>query len=280
MNRVLLTVDLSYQIYRACAAHPQLSSVNETFTGGLYGFLQTFSMMVREARVTDVVVCRDSKPYLRSQEYPQYKQLRKSTMDPDLKGRFNETEPLILELLDRAGIPVWALPGFEADDLAAHAVRTYRSRFDRIYAASNDSDLFQLLGYPGFAVFKDSIKSLVTADSLLLSQGVTPDEFTLSTALQGTHNDIEGIAGVGPKTALKVIRDPALMRKYRDSHGDVIDRNMRLIRLPHPLFPRSTRMPERIAKRFDQRDLFRWLGKYDIECTLSMVNAFEHVNRG
>ncbi len=280
MKRVLLTVDLSWQIYRNCAAHPQLQTPDGTFTGGLYGFMQSFSKAVRETEATHVVVCRDSKPYRRSIDYPKYKQLRKTAADPELKRMYDESEPIILDLLDSLGVPVWAVAGFEADDLSGHAVRVYRSRFDRIFANANDSDLFQLLDAPGFSVYRDSIKTAIDREALFKSHGLTPAEFMLASALQGTHNDIEGIAGVGPKTAAKAIRDPAAMRALRASHAKVIDRNLALIQLPHPTFPRGERLPSSLPKRFDARALYRWCSKYEIECTLSMVNAFEQINRG
>ena len=69
MERILVCVDLSYQVYRASAAHPMLTS-RRVFTGGLYGFLQTFAKTVRETRATHVAFCQDCKPYRRSLEYP------------------------------------------------------------------------------------------------------------------------------------------------------------------------------------------------------------------
>lgn len=278
MSRVLLTVDLSWQVYRNCAAHPQLRTPDGTFTGGVYGFLQSFSKAVRETGATDVVVCRDSKPYRRSLDYPAYKQLRKTAQDPDLRRMYGETEPIVLDLLGAMGVPVWAVPGFEADDLSGHAVRSCRSRYSRIYANANDSDLYQLLDAPGFAVYKDSIGLAVDRSALLRLHGLSPHEFLLASALQGTHNDIEGIKGVGPKKAMNAVLDPALMRGYRAAHGDVIDRNLALIRLPHPDFPRDERVPQRGAVVFDARRLYRWCSRYEIECTLSMVNAFEQID--
>ena len=174
---------------------------------------------------------------------------------------------------------MWAEPGFEADDLAAHAVRHSASRWRRIFAASNDSDLYQLLTVSNFAVFKDERGTAVDAAALRARFGMSPEEFMLASALQGTHNDIAGIAGVGEKTAAKIVRDPALLRRYRDSHGEVIDRNLALIKLPHPEFPRSARLPGRTGP-FNSRSLYRWAGKYGIEVTASMVNAYEQVARG
>lgn len=278
-ERVALLIDTSYQIYRACAAHPDLMSVEGVYTGGLYGFLQSFGLQVRETKATHAVLCCDSKPYLRSRDYPQYKQIRKKSADEDLIRRYKETEPLVHDLMRAMGVPVWSVPGFEADDLAAHVVAHHRSRYDHIYSASNDSDLYQLFYCRTFAVFRDQLHNVENWRTLN-NRGYLPEQWMLSSALQGTHNDIEGIPGVGEKTAMKILCDPdVLMRRYRESHGDIIDRNLRLIKLPHDEFPRGEPVPRGISG-FDERALYRHLGRYDIECTLQMVNAFAQLSKG
>lgn len=276
-RRILLGVDLSYQVYRASASHPMLTS-RRTFTGGLYGFMMTFAKIVRETRATEVVICADRKPYVRSVTYPEYKQIRKKNADDELLKMFNQSMKLVTDILEDSGLVIWGIPGFESDDLIGHCVRKYRGRFDHIYAASNDSDLFQLLNAPNFSIYTKDIHSVITGASLMKTQGLTPDEYMLMTALTGTHNDIAGIDGVGPVTAKKALKDPALMRTLRSRHADVIDRNLGLIKLPHHLFPRSMPLPEQ-TREFYFRDLYKSLGHYDIDVTGSMVNAFEQLQK-
>jgi 5'-3' exonuclease len=274
VKRVLLTVDLSYQSYRACASHPRLKSMDDVFTGGVYGFLTSVSKIIREAEATDLIVCQDSKPYKRSEIYPEYKQLRRKAADPELLRLHQETMPLLLEMLDELGVPVWGVPGFEYDDLAAHILQRYRNRFDFIYAASNDSDLFQLLGRRNFGIFRTSSKSdIMTGERLSRDFGLTPEQYMLSTALMGTHNDIAGIPGVGQVTAIKAAKDPSMLRRYRDGYADIIERNLRLIKLPHEEFPVDLPMPRR-TQEFSPRALYRFCGRLDIDCTKSMHDAF------
>ena len=273
--RNLLAVDLSYQTYRASAAHKQLTS-GRTLTGGLYGFLVTLAKQIRETKATHVVVCRDLKPYRRSEVYPMYKQLRKKTADEELLLLYQESIPLVLEALDVIGIPTVGQPGFESDDCIGWFVERHRNRFDNIYAASNDSDLYQLLWVENFRVLRQGIEDVVDRERLAAGPlGMTPDEFMLASALQGTHNDIEGIPGVGQKTALKIVKDPGLLRQYRERWGEIIDRNLALIKLPHPEFP-STRLPSP-AHSFELRELYKFCGRFEIEATKSMIDSFEQV---
>lgn len=276
--RVLLAVDLSYQCYRAAAAHPGLTDADGRFTGGLYGFFASFAKAVRETGATHAIGCLDVKPYLRSRDYPEYKMIRKASANEELRELQQETLPMVIELLERLGVPVWGVPGFESDDLIAHCVVRHRSRFAMVYGQTNDSDLFQHLDKPNFALYTDDMKTLKTRASLhdLFGKGVTPAEHMLISALTGTHNDIAGIDGVGPVRALAATRDPAVMRRYRNEHAALIDRNLELIRLPHRELPNNLALPRPTAG-CSPRELYRFLARSDIDCTGSMVNALDQL---
>lgn len=270
MSRLLL-VDLSYQTYRAVASHPMLTS-GQTFTGGLYGFLVTLAKQIRETAATRVVVCQDLKPYLRSQVYPKYKTLRREKADEDLLRAFQQSLKLVVEALGVIGVPVFGQQGFESDDCIASFVLQLRHRYEAIYAASNDSDLYQLLWVPNFKMLRKD--DLMDEAKLLQTTGLTPAEFTLAHTLMGTHNDIEGIPRVGEKTAIKAVKDPALLRKFTEQWGELIRRNKSLIRLPHPEYPRK---PLPASGVFEARDLYRFCSRFDIEATKSMLDSFEQV---
>lgn len=271
---VLLCVDFSYQVYRATCANPRLTS-DGTFTGGLFGFFHFLGKAVRETDATRMAICLDSKPYRRSITYPQYKQVRKARQDPETKAKYEESKRLVLEVLFNIGAPVYAHEGFEADDILAGFALRYRHRFHRIFGATNDSDPFQLLWMDNFALYKTDIANIVTRETLMRDLKVTPAEYMLATALQGTHNDVEGIPNVGPVRALRAVRDPSEMRALRGKWGELIDRNLSLIKLPHDELPHVASVLDIPGEQFNPRDLYRALGIYDIDTTESMVRAFE-----
>lgn len=278
MKRVLMLVDLSYQAYRAAAANPGLTCEGE-FTGGLYGFLTAFGAAARETGATRVAFCRDAKPYVRSRDYPEYKQLRKKAQDPELRERMLHSEGQILRLLEKMGHAPLRCPGFESDDIIMDLALTERHRFDEVYAFANDSDLYQGLWVPNFAVYHNSLKTAKRGRTLTCPKGqpITPELYTLATALMGTHNDIAGIPGVAEVRAFAAVRDPAKLRQLRAAHGDVIDRNLELIRLPHREFPGATLPPR---PPYSARTLYAELGRYEIQATQAMAKAFEAVGGG
>jgi 5'-3' exonuclease len=277
-ERSLLLVDVSHHCYRQSAAHPQLSA-RGMFTGGLYGFVVAVAKAVRETDATHAVFGLDWKPYLRSYDYPQYKQVRKSRMDPELKERAAETQVLVLGMLGECGLATWGVQGFEYDDLVGHAVRKYRHRFGRMWAMSNDSDLNQLLYVTDrFAVLRGALGDAYRRKDLLRDcPGLSRDEWLTMHAMMGTHNDVEGIPRVGPKTALSAVRTPGKMRAYREAHGELIERNRRLIELPHRELPWSAAMPLRSERGFDARAFYRFLSAFDIDVRASIERPWRRI---
>lgn len=271
---ILLAVDLSYQVYRAAASHSNLTSADGLFTGGLYGFLVSLAKAIRVTNATRAVVCLDLKPYKRSLLYPEYKQLRQKSSDPELKAKFDTSRAQVLAALVVIGIPLLGVPGYESDDIIAHLVRQHRHRFEAIYAASNDSDLFQLFTCPWFRMYhKDD--AVMDGAKLFQATGLTPEQHSLATALMGTHNDVAGIPGVGEKTAIKAVKDPGLLRTYRERHNNLIERNLRLVRLPYDGFPRDVNVPA--MGSFKHRLLYKFCDQFDIAVTGYMLDAFEKV---
>lgn len=273
--RRLLTVDLSNQVWRNLHAHHALRH-GGVFTGALYGFLTSLAAYARDVQATDIVICRDIKPYVRSQEYPPYKMLRAKQVDEDTRAAYAESIGYVMEALAVLGLPVMGVPGYEADDCIARLVQQHRCRFELIVAASSDSDLYQLFNVSHFLVMGKSFAKAMDGDTLFADTGLTPEQFVISVALSGTHNDVEGIPRVGRITADAAAKSPMLMRKYRESHLALIERNLHLIKLPHPTFP-PVGIPLR-TRPFDARAFYRFCGKFNIEVTRHMLDAFERVS--
>jgi len=273
MSRRLLLVDLSNVLYRAVAVHRSLSFEGQ-FTGGLYGFLAIVAKSTRMAGANQILICEDVKPYRRSIEYPAYKTLRKKDADPDLIEGFRISYPLVIKLCEVLGWPILSYPGFESDDCVASITLSYQHRCEAIFADSNDSDLFQLLDVEAFKLIRGG--ELFDRERLAaMTFGLTPQQYMLAQALMGTHNDVEGIPRVGLVTAVKAVKDPAQLRKLRERWGDLIDRNVRLSRLPHRDMPQVS-MPEK--QRVNLRHLYSYLARFDIEATKAMVDMVDQVN--
>ena len=276
----LLVVDLSNQVYKATSVNKGLTS-GDTFTGGLFGFLMSLCTTINDVKADRVVIGTDTRPYIRSRDYPQYKELRKKTADPEVKALFEESMILVRHFCQELGLPVWSVPGFEYDDLIAHCVVKYRHRFDNIVAYSNDSDMYQFMWCPRFKVYKGKKQGGLYGLKEFQQEwpGIEPRDLPRILAMTGTHNDVEGIAGVGPATALKAIKDPFKYRELRakGNNASVIDRNLPLITLPHPDFPFDEEIPRHTKKFVSPRPLYRYCSAYDITVQKYMTDALERV---
>lgn len=274
-DRVLLAVDVSNQAYKAAASYPGLSSSGR-FTGGLYGFLAALQKAISVVGATDIVICEDRKPYRRSTLYPEYKSLRQTTRDPDLYENAQYSIKLIKELLEVTGWPLWSIPGFESDDLVAHAATKYRHRYSKVIAMSNDSDLYQLFKHHNFGIYKGKKGLYTRKDYDLEFKGMPLEHLPFALALMGTHNEVEGVRGIGIVTAIGIVNSPFKMRAALDQHKDTVERNLQLISLPHKEFPFGETIPA-YTREYVERNLLRYCGRYDIELTRSMCEAFEQI---
>lgn len=283
----LLLVDVSNTVYRASAAHANLTGPDGEFTGGLFGVLQMLSTAIMKVGARHVIFCRDSAPYLRSIQYPDYKRIKKTEKDPALEERVKATYKHLPGLLKAACLPEWVLPGYEADDLIALGTMQCRNRYQRVVAQTNDTDAGSLYQFENFHVYDSRAEKGASPYKSLSDLAGVPMERNQATmlvrmlALSGTHNEVEGLDGIGPVKSLKIVSDPAKWDEYYRQHDAMIERNISLIELPHPNLRRQLwKYPApSVVGKFDARTLYRWSAAYGITITPWMVEALEQVNR-
>lgn len=289
----ILAVDLSNQVYKAVHGFRALSS-GDVFTGGLYGFLRMVSRAMLVTGANRVVVCADRKPYKRALVYPEYKQIRAKSSDPEIAADAKLSQGMVVQALQALRIPLWEAAGYEADDLAGVLVRKHHHRFDQIISMSGDADLFQLLDVENYSIFagaavgarragKSAPPDVIhTPQSFAASHGgMTSAQYVEYLALQGTHNDVAGIHGIGPAKAKAAVLGGGALGVARElylANRGLIDRNKALIELPMPGFPAEQYpLPERTD--VDIRALVRFCDQYDIDVTSDMELAFTQCNR-
>lgn len=277
--RVLLVVDFKNVVYRSVSMHDALSHAR-VFTGGLYGFIASVLRAVRDVGATRIVVATDTPPYVRTAQFAGYKGDRKQRPADDpmlLKGA--QSMKLIRGLLTLLNVPLWASAGFEYDDLCAHAVRTLSPRFDRIVAMTNDSDLFQLFDVGNFSVHRGASIGVYGRKHFIAEYGqISSAQWVDVLAMTGTHNAVPGIAGIGPKTALRALHDPVLLRGIMSKHAGLIERNRALITLPHAALPQDP--GHRVARHsIDLHRFDSFCAPYAIRPTARMLETLDDLRR-
>lgn len=208
MSKRLVVIDGKSVFYRGYYAMPNLSTKDGTPTGGVYGFAVLALEIVKRLKPDYVCVAWDkSKTNIRSRLalYPQYKANRKAP-PPD----FYEQVPVLMELLASLGWPVYEADDYEADDLMGAFAKQAGEKGIESFLVTSDLDVLQLVNATTH-IFTLK-KGLTNID--LFNEATFKEKYSVGAhqwvdvkALKGDSSDnIPGVAGVGEKTALELIR--------------------------------------------------------------------------
>lgn len=205
----LAIIDGKSIFYRGYYAMPNLSLPDGTPTGGVFGFASIAIELIKKLDPDYVAVAWD-KPKTnirkRRQLYPEYKANRKAA-PPDFYAQI----PILHELLDAFGWPLYELDDYEADDImGAFAVEAEAKGIETCLLTS-DLDALQLIG-PSTKVFaiKNGFSNIEEFDVAYFENkyGISVDQFLDLKSLKGDSSDnIPGVPGIGEKTAISLLQD-------------------------------------------------------------------------
>ena len=202
-----LVIDGSSLIHRAFFALPPLTTRKGQHTGAVYGFLRMFHKLLQDVKPRWVAAAFDkSRKTFRNKLYADYKGQRKPT-PPELKEQF----PLCMEVLQSMGIPALELDDYEADDI----IGTFAKKLDPgldVVIVTGDRDELQLIDNRTRVMYtKKGISDIKLYDNAAFAEdyeGLVPLQLIDLKGLMGdTSDNIPGVPGVGPKTALKLIAE-------------------------------------------------------------------------
>ena len=204
----LLAIDGNSIVNRAFYGVRQLSASDGTPTNAVYGFLAILQKLMGEESPDALCVTFDlAAPTFRHLRYEGYKAQRKGMPD-DLAAQM----PVLKEVLDAMNVRRCELAGWEADDLLGTLSRKCEAEGWECVVVTGDKDSLQLV--TGLTRVKN-VKTRMgqtetkdyTPDSFFEEYGFPPEKMVDFKALMGDPSDnIPGVAGVGEKTALELVR--------------------------------------------------------------------------
>ncbi len=203
MKKSLYLIDGHYQIYRAFYSAPdRLTSPMGEPTGAIHIFCMMLSNLIKTHRPDYLAMLMDvsDETVFRRDIDPNYKAHR----DPAPESLHTQADHIV-RIIEALKIPLFRVPGFEADDVMATIAHELKEEDVDIFLVSRDKDLDQLLT-ERVHLF-DPVKNEVTNSvSLLEKKGFTPEQAVEIQTLVGDSTDnIPGVHGVGNKTAVKLI---------------------------------------------------------------------------
>lgn len=195
-------VDGTYELFRHYYALPSARDGKGREVAAVRGVLSSVLGMIK-AGATHIAVATDHViESFRNGMWPGYK--TSEGVEPDLLAQF----PLLEEVLSAAGVLVWPMVEFEADDaLAAGAVAAARDpRVNRVIICTPDKDLAQCVN--GTRIVQLNRRTRVTLDETSIVQkfGVSPASIPDYLALVGDAADgYPGLPGWGAKSSAAVL---------------------------------------------------------------------------
>lgn len=207
MAEKFLIIDGSSLIHRAFFALPPLTTKKGLNTGAVYGFCNMLIRLLAEVKPTWLAIAFDkSRVTFRTEMYADYKAQRKET-----PGELSEQFPVARELLEALNIKVLELDGFEADDIIGTLAKRTDARAE-VIIVTGDRDELQLIDERVTVFYtKRGISDMQQFDEAEFRanyENLAPLQLIDLKGLMGdTSDNIPGVPGVGPKTAMKLIAE-------------------------------------------------------------------------
>ena len=198
--------NLIFRSYYATAYSGVIMRNSKGFpTNALYGFINMMNKIIREEKPEYIMVAFDKGKTFRHEAYTEYKAGRSDTPD-ELKQQI----PVAKEVLKAMGIKYHEMDYYEADDIIG--TLSHMAHVDPDFdceIVSSDKDLLQLIEDDVVVkVLKSNDYIMMDRDKFVETYGVEPIRMIDLKALMGdTSDNIPGVAGIGEKTAIKLISE-------------------------------------------------------------------------
>lgn len=198
---------LIFRAYYALIRNPRITSKGKN-TNAQFGFINTLLDLMNNQRPTHMAVCFDTQaPTERHTEFSDYKANRQEAPE-DLLAAI----PDIKRLIRGFNIPVLEVDGFEADDVIGTLSKKGAAAGYQVYMVTPDKDYGQLVD-GNIKIYKPGYQG---SDAEILGAKEVCEKWNIKEVHQvidilGLMGDavdnIPGIAGVGEKTAAKLLAE-------------------------------------------------------------------------
>lgn len=207
----ILLIDTYSLFFRAFYGLPPMTTSGGEPTGALYGFSTLLLKLLREESPEGGAFALDlPTPSFRHELASDYKAGRPATPSP-LRAQL----AVLPELLEAFGLPRFAAPGFEADDVLASLARELSHAGHACLVASGDRDLLQLVDARVDVLFlgqRGKPAQRYGSSEVLARFGISAERLPSYVALVGDPSDnLPKVPGVGAATAQRLIAE----------HGDI-----------------------------------------------------------
>ncbi len=263
--KTVILLDGNAILHRAYHGLPPLTTKTGETVHAVYGFALTLFSVLEKFKPENIIATFDLPGgTFRDDLYAEYKSHREAAPD-DLYSQI----PIIKEMVEAFGIPIYEKEGFEADDLVGTLSVQAKNKGYDVIIVTGDTDTLQLVD-DQVKVFtmRKSIKDTVLYGpaEVTAKYGFLPSQLIEYKGLAGDSSDnIPGVKGVGAKTATDLIQ------KYGNLEG-----------VYQNLDATKGKMRENLERDKEQAFLSRILGtiKLDVDIALDeeamKIDDYDH----
>ena len=218
---IYLLVDGHGLAFRGFYALPGMNAPDGTPTNAVLGFFNMLLKAVDEWRPDGIGLFFAPKgPTARDAMYKEYKEGRRPAPD-----EFKTQMPIILELAEALGYPVFVRDGTEADDMIASTAVALEQDGHEALIFSADKDMFQILrGGIKMARPSKGVSEFKLYDEKVFREeyGFDPAAMADYLALVGDSVDnIPGVKGIGDKTARALVSSYGSLDAIYEAAGSI-----------------------------------------------------------
>ena len=277
----LFLIDGNSYVYRAFYAIKGLTNAEGFPTNAIYGFTTMLLKIIKEKEPDGVAVFFDRpEPTARHRMYRDYKARRPET-PADLVSQL----PYIREIVAALNVPVFELPGYEADDLIGTIAKKAADGGDAVFIVTGDKDMLQLVD-DNIKIYDPMKEKMLDVNYVRDKFGFGPERVVEFMALTGDATDnIPGIRGVGEKTAKELLSsfgslDELLAhpeRIARERLQRMVAENSDLVRLSRELATIDTSAPiefrrsDFLRREPDWGSLFPLLRRFEFVSLMKII---------
>lgn len=226
MDKIIL-LDGNSLSYRAFYAMPALQNKSGLYTNSVYGFTLMLERMLEDIKPKYALVAFDKgKQTFRHKTYQEYKGTRDKTPS-ELVEQFG----YVRELLDSYGIKYEEHFDYEADDIIGSYAKLAEKAGLEVIIISGDKDLTQLAS-DNITIYytRRGVTEVdhYTPEFINEKYGLSPEQIIDMKGLMGDKSDnIPGIAGIGEKTAIKLLAKYKTVENVLDNIDNISGKKLK-----------------------------------------------------
>ncbi len=226
MDKIIL-IDGNSLSYRAFYAMPALQNKSGLYTNSVYGFTLMLERMLEDIKPKYALAAFDKgKQTFRHKTYQEYKGTRDKTPS-ELVEQFG----YVRELLDSYGIKYEEHFDYEADDIIGSYAKLAEKAGLEVIIISGDKDLTQLAS-DNITIYytRRGVTEVdhYTPEFINEKYGLSPEQIIDMKGLMGDKSDnIPGIAGIGEKTAIKLLAEYKTVENVLDNIDNISGKKLK-----------------------------------------------------